>query len=402
MNRALETASERPQGATTGATYRYRAVVPDLPPPQAFLHHLNAAQAAGWFSNFGPLACRLETALAEAYGAPGEVCITASSATAGLSAALLACRQAGPVLLPAFTFPASASAVRAAGQEPLVMDVSPETWAIGPADLDRALRSARASAVMLVSPFGLRQDFSEQIAICRRHGAAVIIDSAAGLGVPRTRQPAQPPAQPDVWEVYSMHATKPFGVGEGGVVFAHPATAEAVRAAMNFSLQAYRRADLPAWGFNGKMSELHAAVGLAQLERFAERLAGRQAFAARYIAEIGQIERVVIVTDAEAAPWQVFPVLLPSRAVRDRMVALAAAEGLEIRCYYNPSLSQWPELRSVGPCAVSEALAERMAVLPVRSHAHDPEADAIIAIASHALRDAIKSHGRAEQSDAKH
>src|SRR4051812_35388321 len=169
----------------------------------------------------------------------GEVCISASSATAGLSAALLACGREGPVLLPAFTFPASLGAVRAAGREALVMDVSPETWAIDAADLARVLRLERVGAVMLVSPFGLRQDFSEQIAVCRHYEAAVVIDSAAGLGAERTERPAQP----DVWEVYSMHATKPFGVGEGGVVFAHPQTAEAVRAGLNFSLQAPRRND---------------------------------------------------------------------------------------------------------------------------------------------------------------
>jgi dTDP-4-amino-4,6-dideoxygalactose transaminase len=333
------------------------------------------------------LALQLETALADAYGIPGEVCISASSATAGLSAALLACGREGPVLISAFTFPASVGAVRAAGREAVIMDVSPETWAIDPAALARVLRSVKVGAVMLVSPFGLRQDFSEQIAVCRRHGAAVIIDSAAGLGIQRTERPAQP----DVWEVYSMHATKPFGVGEGGVVFAHPQTEEAVRAALNFSLQASRRPDLPSWGFNGKMSELHAAVGLAQLQRFAGRLAGRQAFATRYIADIGRMAGGVIVADSEASPWQVFPVLLPSRGARDQAIAFAAAEGLEIRSYYNPSLSRWPELRNAGPCPVAESLAERMVVLPVRSTAQDPEADSILAIAGRSLKAALNA-----------
>ena len=373
------------QGSAVGPVYRHRCVVPDLPPPEAFLHHLEAAQAANWFSNFGPLALRLEAALADAYGMPGEVCISASSATAGLSAALLACGRAGPVLIPAFTFPASAGAVRAAGREALVMDVSSETWAIDPAELARVLRSVRVGAVMLVAPFGLRQDFSEQIDVCRHHEAAVIIDSAAGLGAGRTERPVQP----DVWEVYSMHATKPFGVGEGGVVFAHPQTAEAVRAGLNFSLQAFRRADLPAWGFNGKMSELHAAVGLAQVQRFAGRLSGRQAFAARYITEIGRMAGGVIADDVEASPWQIFPVLLPSRAARDRAIAFAAAEGLEIRGCYNPSLSQWPELQNTGSCPISESLAERMIVLPVRSYAHGPEADAILDIAGRSLKAAL-------------
>jgi dTDP-4-amino-4,6-dideoxygalactose transaminase len=373
------------QAPVEGSGYRHRSVVPDLPPPRAYLPHLEAAHAAGWFTNFGPLARRLEAAMADAYGAPGEICISACNATAGLSATLLASGRTGPVLMPAFTFPASAGAVRAAGREVLVMDVSPESWAIDPAELDRILRSVRVGAVMLVSPFGLRIDFSEQISICRRHGAAIVIDSAAGLGIAR----ADRPAEPDLWEVYSMHATKPFGVGEGGVIFAHPGTEEAVRAALSFSLHAFRRADLPAWGFNGKMSEFHAAIGLAQLERFSGRLAGRQAFAARYIEEIRQLEGAAIVGDAAASPWQVFPVLLPDAAVRDRLIALAAAEGLEIRCYYHPSLSRWPELGHAGSCAISESLAERMAVLPVRAQARGAEADGIIEIACRSLAAAL-------------
>lgn len=367
--------------------YRYRSVLPDLPPPEDYLHHLRAAQAVGWFTNFGPLARRLETRLGEVYGTPGEICISACNATAGLSAALLACGRPGPVLVPAFTFPASAGAVRAAGREVLVMDVSPRSWAIDAGALDESLEATKAAAVMLVAPFGLRLDFSEQIAVCRRRGAAVVIDSAAGLGVGRA---ARSP-HPDLWEVYSMHATKPFGIGEGGAVFGHPATEEAVRAAMNFSLQAPVRADLPAWGFNGKMSELHAAVGLAQLERFPERLAGRQAFVARYIAELQGIEGVAFVSDATASPWQVFPVLMPSRSARDRMIAQAAAEGLEIRCYYHPSLSTWPELRKIGPCSVSESLAERMAVLPVRAEPLGTEADSIVDIVRRSLRAALSA-----------
>jgi dTDP-4-amino-4,6-dideoxygalactose transaminase len=366
-------------------TYEHRCVVPDLPPVVDFLPFIQAAQTAGWFTNFGPLARRLEAFLARDFGFPGEVCVSASSATAGLSAALLALGRPGPVLAPAFTFPASAGAVRAAGLDVLVMDVSERTWAIDAGDLDRALRSANAETVMLVSPFGLPQDFSEQIAVCRRHAVAVVIDSAAGLGAARSERSAAP----DVIEVFSMHATKPFGIGEGGAVFAHAHCEEAIRAALNFSLQAPNRSDLPAWGFNGKMSEFHAGVGLAQLNRFPLRLVGRQAFAARYIAQLDEIGGVVFAESAKSAPWQVFPALLPSKASREQAIAFAAEAGLEIRRYYDPSLSQWPGLRTIGACTTSEALADRMCALPVRGDATGTEADLIINTAVRAIRKAV-------------
>jgi dTDP-4-amino-4,6-dideoxygalactose transaminase len=91
--------------------HRFRLVVMDLPDPERFLPYLQAAHDSGWFTNFGPLARRLEEDLARIFGRHGEVCISASNATAGLSAALLAFGCKGRVLMPAFTFAASAGAV---------------------------------------------------------------------------------------------------------------------------------------------------------------------------------------------------------------------------------------------------------------------------------------------------
>jgi dTDP-4-amino-4,6-dideoxygalactose transaminase len=362
--------------------YRLRLVVPDLPPPEAYLPYLQAAHDSGWFTNFGPLARRLEGELQGIFGRHGEICVSASSATAGLSAALLALGCKGAVLLPAFTFAASAGAVFSAGLEPLVMDVSEKTWTIDADELDRMLRLTGIGAVMLVSPFGLPQDFSEHIAICGRHGCPVVIDNAAGLGGVRPNRIAHP----RIAEVFSMHATKPFGIGEGAMVFAHPRLEEALRAAMNFSLNAPGRPDLPPWGFNGKMSELHAGIGLAQAERFSSRVVGRKAFAARYVAELSEVRGIQMVTDSGSASWQVFPVLLPDGNARERTISYALSHGLEIRRYYYPSLSRWPHIRAAETCAISESLADRMCALPIRADSLTTEADEIVKIAVDAVK----------------
>src|SRR4051812_9850566 len=97
------------------ASYRHRLVVPDLPAPDEYLSLLREMHESGWYSNFGPLARRLERELLDVFGMPDEECITCCNATAGLSAALLAAGRTGRVLLPAFTFAASLGAVRAAG-----------------------------------------------------------------------------------------------------------------------------------------------------------------------------------------------------------------------------------------------------------------------------------------------
>jgi dTDP-4-amino-4,6-dideoxygalactose transaminase len=369
-------------------SFQYRLVVPDLPAPSEYLPLLEKVYESGWYSNFGPLVRRFERQLLIAIGAPEESCVTCCNATAGLSAALLASGRPGPVLLPAFTFPASLSAVRAAGLTEIVVDVDAKEWALGGNLLDKALADTGASTVMLVAPFGMRRSLDAELAICRKRGAAVIIDSASGLGGPR------PPKElgTGVFEVFSMHATKPFGVGEGGVIFAHQMHDAALRSALNFALDSHLEPDGPAWGFNGKMSEFHAAVGIEQLNRIGTIVGRRQAFAAVYRERLEDYPEIVCPQDMKCAPWQFFPVLLPSVTVAKRFIDIAAAVGLEIRRYYRPSLSQWPETRCFGACPVAEGLADRMCVLPVRALELGAEANKIADLVFEALDRSLARH----------
>jgi dTDP-4-amino-4,6-dideoxygalactose transaminase len=372
---------------STGS-FRHRLVVPDLPAPAEYLPLLDEISKSGWYSNFGPLVRRLEGRLLTMLGAPGESCVTCCNATAGLSAALLVTGRAGPVLLPAFTFPASLGAVRAAGMTPVVVDVDEVNWTPRTDLLDRALAETGADVVMLVAPFGIERNWEAELAICRAHGAAVVIDNAAGLGGPR---PANGRGE-DVFEVFSMHATKPFAAGEGGVILAHRVHDAALRSALNFALDSYAKPGGPAWGFNGKMSEFHAAVGNAQLDRISTIVRRRQAFVSIYRDRLRRIPQVVFPHGTERAPWQFFPVLLPSVADAERFIETAAVAGIEIRRYYRPSLSHWPGARCFEACPVAEDLADRMCVLPVRSLAASREADKIVDLVLDALGQAVAAH----------
>jgi dTDP-4-amino-4,6-dideoxygalactose transaminase len=343
---------------------------------------------SGWYSNFGPLVRRLEGELSRTFGATEESCVTCCNATAGLSAALLATGRSGQVLLPAFTFPASLGAVHAAGMTPVVADVAAESWTLAKDRLDSALAETGVGVVMLVAPFGMRRDWAAELAICRKRGVAVIIDNASGLGGPR---PSQGFGQ-QVVEVFSMHATKPFAVGEGGVIFAHRAHDAALRAALNFALNSNDKAGGPAWGFNGKMSEFHAAIGLVQLTRIRDIVHRRQAFAAVYRDRLAHYPQVACPQGLNCAPWQFYPVLLPSAAVAERFIEIAAAAGVEIRRYYRPSLSRWPETRCFEACPVAEDLAERMCVLPVRALNFGAEANEIADLVLDALGEALARH----------
>jgi dTDP-4-amino-4,6-dideoxygalactose transaminase len=368
-------------------SYRHRLVAPDLPTPTEYLPLLGEIHESGWYSNFGPLVRRLEGQLLATIGASGESCVTCCNATAGLSAALLATGRMGQVLVPAFTFPASLGAVRAAGMTPIVADVDPRTWTLDGHLLDRALAETGASAVMLVAPFGILRNWQTELAICRRRGAAVVIDNASGLGGLR---PSEGFGE-EVFEVFSMHATKPFAVGEGGVVFANRIHDDALRSALNFALNSYATPEGPGWGFNGKMSEFHAAIGIVQLRRIGNLVRRRQAFAAIYRDRLEHYPEVICPQDMNCAPWQIFPVLLPSVTVAERFIETAAAAGVELRRYYRPSLSRWPQTRCFEVCPVAEDLADRMCALPVRAVAAGAE-NLITDLVLHALDRALTKH----------
>lgn len=350
-----------------------------MPAPATYVPLLDEIHANGIFSNFGPLARRLEAELERAFGAPQDCCVTSCNATAGLTAALLASGRSGDVLVPAFTFPATMSAVRAAGMRPIVVDVDPHTWAVGAETLDRALAATRAGAVILVCPFGIAGDREAELDVCRRRDVAVVIDNAAGLGG------ARPPAGygEAVYEVFSMHATKPFAVGEGGAILAHRRHEAALRSASNFGLAG--PAAGPSWGVNAKMSEFHAAIGLAQLRRYGEAVRRRQDSARLYRAVLADFPEVSCPSDPTAAPWQFFPLVMPDAAQAEAFVAAAAALGLEIRRYYRPSLSRWPGIETFEACPVAEDLADRMCVLPLRGLTAHADNDEIAELASAAL-----------------
>ena len=352
---------------------QYRSVIPDMPEPEAYFPLLREMHGNSWYSNFGPLNQRFEGALKQRYGIYAtETCVCVASATSGLSAAIIAAGVTGNVLVPAFTFPASLGAIRAAGATPVVCDVDPSTWALSVETLGQALKVTRAEAVMIVEPFGIHLDLNDLIEFCLERDLAVIIDSAAGLGVERS---ARPPHS-NVFTVFSMHATKPFAIGEGGCVFAHSDHDAGLRSAINFALPSHPVDPNVEWGFNGKMSELHAAVGLTQLDHIDRIVAQRQAQAASYAEALASNPHLVVPNAVHRSPWQCFPICLSSALAATKLVECGIALGVEIRRYYRPSLSQWPRTETASPCTVADSLAERMCVLPLRSgrsHHEAPE-----------------------------
>jgi len=365
-----------------------RAVAPEIPELEKWASYLQPAIDANWFTNFGPVNTNFEKRLAELFGCEGEAIVAVANATAGLSACLIANAVSSAVLCPAFTFQATASSILGAGCKPVIVDTDAVTGVMRPEVLEHGLRETGARAAIVLAPYGIATDFREHAEVCRRNGAILVIDNAAGLGVERAGARVSGDDE-TVWEVFSLHATKPFGIGEGGVVFA-PSTAEArLRSALNFGLPTHTLSGddkRPYWGINGKLSEFHAAVGMAVADTMAQRVSLRQVMARKWIEAVQDLPVEIFCSDVHLCPWQVFPVLLKNEEQVQRTVSIAADRGIELRRYYAPSLGRCSGMAALGPCPNAAELAARALVLPMRSWIEEDEQSAMIEKVSDCLR----------------
>jgi dTDP-4-amino-4,6-dideoxygalactose transaminase len=366
---------------------------PWLPPAERILAHYRRAEEARFYSNGGPCARTLESRLSERLD--GAHCVLMANCTLAIAIALQVAlerpeRSRRLVATPAYTFTATACAIRWAGYEPLFVDVEPEGWQLDPAALDAALgaRSGEVAGVLGCSTFGTPAAAAATAAwaaTAAEHGVPLVLDSAAAFGA-HADDGAAAGARGRT-ELFSFHATKPFAIGEGGLLATpDPVLAERARRLMNFGLEPATGTSTET-GVNAKLSELAAATGLAMLEAFDEQLARRRANAEALRAALSDLP-LGWQRGAEESTWQVVPVLAPAAAGRDEVCRSAVAGGVMVRTPFDPPLHRHPAFADAprhGTLAVSEDLAARTVALPM---ANDLETEELELVAT-AVRKAL-------------
>lgn len=312
-----------------------RASIPDM---GKWSSYLQKSFEAGQFSNFGVCYRDLQSRLAATYGRHDYAVALCPNATVAMSVALMAHGVRRKVIIPGFTFPATLHAVLGAMCDVVIADVDPDTWELSPDTLAAALKDhPDADAVVPVRVFGFQRDFTSLLEIADRHDAAVLVDAAAAIGKTHLLDAERIGSAYGHAEVFSFHVTKVFGIGEGSAVFLHESRLDAMERAMNFGFNADRSFGD---GTNAKMDEVHCAIGLARLDDIDDQVRSRWAIATRYIEALGDRPNITIARDGvESTPWQTFPVKVRTEAVADRVVAHCDANGVMLRRYYAPSMS---------------------------------------------------------------
>jgi len=319
--------------------------------------------------SLGPTIERFEGAFADAVGAPYAAAV--SSGTAGLH---LLCVAAGlgpgdEAITSPYSFVASANCAIHEGATPVFADVDPRTLNLDPAAVEAAV-TERTKAIVGVDIYGYPCELDELRAICDRHGLVLIQDACEALGA---RYRGEPVGSHGPSAVFAFYPNKQITTGEGGMVTTHSEDEHRLLV----SLRNQGRADGGGWlehsrlGFNYRLDDIRAAIGLGQLEKLEEILALRRAAAERYAELLGDVEGVSLPCADDASherSWFVYVVALPRGTDREAVISSLDARGVQTARYL-PSIHLQPYMRErygfrEGLCPVAEDASARTLALP--------------------------------------
>jgi dTDP-4-amino-4,6-dideoxygalactose transaminase len=319
-------------------------------------------------SNDGPFVKSLEAEVAAYLGV--KHCLAVCNATIGLEIAIRALDLRGEVILPSFTFPATAHALAWLGATPVFCDVDPTTHNIDP-EAAKRLITPHTTGIVGVHLWGNACDTDALASLADRHGLRLLYDAAHALGCAHRGQMIGNFGDA---EVFSFHATKFVNSGEGGaIVTNNDLLAERMRRLRNFGLQGQHVAEV---GTNAKMSELSAAMGLTNFESREDFIATNRGNFFAYQAALADVPGVRLMPPAEQGHhnWQYIVVDIDSNEAgvsRDDVQAQLLAENVLAKRYFWPGCHRLPPYTQAGVQGASlpntESLCDRLLQLPTGS-----------------------------------
>ncbi|MBI4770099.1 MAG: DegT/DnrJ/EryC1/StrS family aminotransferase [Chloroflexi bacterium] len=317
---------------------------PNLGDRERLLARINQMLDRDWLTNNGPFVQEFEARLAARLGV--KHCIAMSNATVGLEIAIRAAGLRGEVIVPSFTFVATAHALQWQEITPVFCDVDPATHNLDPRRVE-ALITPRTSGIIGVHVWGRPCAVKALSEIAARRGLTLMFDAAHAFGCSHAGQMI---GNCGLAEVFSFHATKFLNTYEGGAVATNDDDlARKIRLMKNFGFAGYD--NVIYIGTNGKMSEVSAAMGLTGLECLGELIAVNRRNYQQYREALAGLPGVTFVAypDGERHNYQ-YVVLEVNEALaglsRDQLVALLHAENVLARRYFYPGVHQMEPYRS--------------------------------------------------------
>ena len=358
-----------------------RPVVPELEP---LLGEMRKILESGMLTN-GPYVRELERRAAEYIGV--RHCIAVASCTAGLMLLIRAAELSGDVVLPSFTFAATAHAVAWNGLRPLFADVDPGTLTLSAASARHAV-GVRTSAILATHTFGTPCDVEGLSEVARSNGIRLFFDAAHAFGSRHGREAIGGFGDA---EVFSLSPTKVLTAAEGGIIATKDdVLAERCRIGRDYGNPGDY--DCRFVGLNARMSEVHAAIALASLEGLDRRVERRNELASLYRAALERGTSGIsfpAVPAGDRSTFKDFTILVDAERFGIDAAGLGralAAEGIETRRYYVPPVHTMRAYRATanhnGGLPVTEAIAEQVTTLPMWGEMSDDQVRGVAAAVS--------------------
>jgi dTDP-4-amino-4,6-dideoxygalactose transaminase len=358
----------------------------DLAVDEEILGAVGEAVGSGWWST-GPRVAAFEEAFARFLGARHAVAVSSGTAALHLSVIACGCGPGDEVILPSLNFAAAANVVRHAGATPVFCDVIGEDDPnLDPRDLEAAV-GARSKAIVALHYGGFPCDMDAVLAIADRHGLVVIEDAAHAPGATYRGRPC---GTLGAAGCFSFFSNKNLPIGEGGMVVTDDAAlADRVRLLRSHGMTAVSwdrhrghatGYDVVATGFNYRLDEMRAAIGLVQLSRLETGNAARARLAARYRERLHGVAGLTMPPADHArhdgSAHHLAAVVLPTGADREGIRAELKARGIQTSVHYPPihrfSVYRDPTGR---PLPRTDELAERLLTLPLFPHLREDQVD---------------------------
>lgn len=339
---------------------------PNVGSRELFQSHVDGMFDRCWLTNNGPLVQELEQRIADLLGV--RHCVAVCNGTVGLEIAIRAAGFSGEVIVPSYSFVATAHALHWQGITPVFADINPVTHLLDSDSVRRAI-TPRTTGILATHLWGRGCDVAALEAIAAEHDLGLLFDAAhaflashggkmiGGFGAA---------------EVFSFHATKFFNTFEGGAITTNDdALAEAMRLMRNFGFAGLDTVIHP--GTNGKMPEICAAMGLANLATIDAVVAHNRRNYADYLTAFADIEGLSIMefSPDERRNYQYVVLECDDRfgATRDEIVAALNAENVIARKYFWPGCHRMMPYRELDPDAGehlpnTQRVADRVVVLP--------------------------------------
>lgn len=318
--------------------YKIPFIRPSFPSIEEMSEDYQNIVTSNWYSNFGQYEKEL-SARAARYVGDTVYATTVANCTLGIDIAVLALFDTSKkkVLTQSFTFAAGAEVLIRNGYEPILVDIEKQTWQMNIQKTEELITKKREdiAGILLCNTFGVgNPDIEKWEQLAKQYGLPLILDTAAGFGSRYTA--GEIVGGRGDCEVFSLHATKPFAVGEGGLITSrNEQLIHKLRSLQNFGFENDRT--VHSIGMNAKMQEFSCAIGIRQIDKLAERIHIRQDKLRIYKEQL-EPQGFVFQPGDDMSTVPFVSVLTPDTIDASRAQERLIGSGIEARRYYTPAV----------------------------------------------------------------